>query len=140
MPFKYSYSSFSNIYIYIYIYIHIVKLVGTSFIYLFYIKLVVNGIWRKKEKLMWCFIWLLAGHHEITHSVRSRESVDSVLILWKMIIVSKPWSLKTFLFPTLQICHKVVGKTSLHQESKLIEIGEFKYIKEFDIFFHRQGK
>ena len=140
MPFKYSYSSFSNIYIYIYI--HIVKLVGTSFIYLFYIKLVVNGIWRKqkKKKLTRCFIWLLAGHHEITHSVRSRESVDRVLILWKMIIVSKAWSLKAFLFWALQICHKDVGKTSLHQESKLIEIGEFKYIKEFDIFFHRQRK
>ena len=32
------------------------------------------------------------------------------------------------------------GKTSIHQESKLIEIGELKYIKEFDTFFHRQRK
>ena len=36
---------------------------------------------EKKKKLTQGFIWLLAGHHEITHSVRSRESVDRVLVL-----------------------------------------------------------
>ena len=36
---------------------------------------------EEKKKLTQCFIWLLVGHHEITHSVRSRESVDRVLIL-----------------------------------------------------------
>ena len=107
MQFKYSYSSLSKKKKKI----HIVKPVVTSFIYLFYIKLVVNGIQRKKiNKLTWCFIWLLASHHEITHSVRSRESMDRVLVLWKIIIVLKAWSLKTFLFRALQICQKVVGE------------------------------
>ena len=36
---------------------------------------------KRKKKLTRCFIWLLAGHYEITHSVRSKESVDKVLIL-----------------------------------------------------------
>ena len=36
---------------------------------------------EEKKILTRCFIWLLAGHHVITHSVRSRESVDRVLIL-----------------------------------------------------------
>ena len=95
---------------------------------------------EEKKILTRCFIWLLAGHHVITHSVRSRESVDRVLILWKMIIVSKAWSLKTFLFRALQICHKDVGKTSLHQESKLIEIGELKYINLTYSFIGRENK
>ena len=36
---------------------------------------------KRKKKLTRCFIWLLAGHHKITHGVRSRDSVDRVLIL-----------------------------------------------------------
>ena len=36
---------------------------------------------KKKKKLTRCFIWLLANHYEITHSVRSKETVDKVLIL-----------------------------------------------------------
>ena len=40
----------------------------------------------------------------------------------------------------IMLGHIILTKTSLYQESKLIEIGELKYIKEFDIFFHRQRK
>ena len=87
MQFKYSYSSLSKKKKKK---IHIVKLVVTSFVYLFDLyktcsKWHLKGKKKKKEKerkkLTRCFIWLLAGHYEITHSVRSKESVDKVLIL-----------------------------------------------------------